>query len=243
MGGISPTSGVSAVVDLSSAQGTLAIANGGTGEVTAAAAFGALKQAASETATGVVELATNAECVTGTDATRVVTPAGLTARLAAPGAIGGTTPGAATFTTLTTTGNSALGDASTDTHTLTGLTTLTATTGSALLTLNNVTAGKAALLFQSGGSTKAAFGLSGAVEGDSSVDAAIFCETGGGLRIYTNGSATEQATFPSGGGLTITSGRAFQVGTAYGAEALVATGGIQIKDSAGTSYKLLAVAA
>lgn len=49
----------------------LAIADGGTGASTAAAAFTALKQAASTTATGVVELATAAEVTTGTDTARV----------------------------------------------------------------------------------------------------------------------------------------------------------------------------
>lgn len=49
----------------------VAIADGGTGQTTAAAAFGALKQAASDTATGVVELATAAEVATGTDTGRV----------------------------------------------------------------------------------------------------------------------------------------------------------------------------
>lgn len=53
----------------------LAIADGGTGASTASAAFDNLKQAASATATGVVELATDAEFVTGTDTARAVTPA------------------------------------------------------------------------------------------------------------------------------------------------------------------------
>jgi len=70
----------------------LAIADGGTGSSTAADAFTALKQAATESATGVVELATTAETVTGTDTERACTPADLTAKMAAPGAIGGTTP-------------------------------------------------------------------------------------------------------------------------------------------------------
>lgn len=47
-----------------------------------ATAFGNLKQAASATATGVVELATNAETITGTDTVRAVMPAGLAAALA-----------------------------------------------------------------------------------------------------------------------------------------------------------------
>lgn len=54
----------------------------------------------SATAKGVVELAIDSEAVTGTDTARAVTPANLTARLAAPGTIGGTTPAAATFTTV-----------------------------------------------------------------------------------------------------------------------------------------------
>ena len=59
--------------------GTLPILNGGTGATTAANAFTALKQAATDTATGVVELATTAEVQTGTDTTRAITPAGLAA--------------------------------------------------------------------------------------------------------------------------------------------------------------------
>src|SRR5512139_2788741 len=49
----------------------------------AATAFSALKQAATEAATGVVELATTAEASTGTDTARAVTPAGVTAAIAA----------------------------------------------------------------------------------------------------------------------------------------------------------------
>ena len=57
--------------------GTLAIGNGGTGQTSAANAFGALKQAATSSATGVVELATTGEADTGTDTSRAVTCAGL----------------------------------------------------------------------------------------------------------------------------------------------------------------------
>jgi hypothetical protein len=65
-----------AAVDLgaSSITGTLAIGDGGTGQTTASAAFGALKQDATDSATGVVELATNAESLTGTDTARAITP-------------------------------------------------------------------------------------------------------------------------------------------------------------------------
>ena len=61
----------------------------------------AVKQlAASETVAGVSELATDAETVTGTATDRITTPANITAKMAAPGAIGGTTPAAGTFTDL-----------------------------------------------------------------------------------------------------------------------------------------------
>ena len=52
----------------------VAIADGGTGASTASAAFDNLKQAATSSATGVVELATSAEVVTGTDTARATTP-------------------------------------------------------------------------------------------------------------------------------------------------------------------------
>jgi hypothetical protein len=57
----------------------LPIADGGTGASTALAAFDNLKQASTESYTGVVELATPAEASTGTDSSRAVTAAGLTA--------------------------------------------------------------------------------------------------------------------------------------------------------------------
>ena len=64
---------------------TISIAKGGTNATTAAAAFNAIKQIATETATGVVELATNAEVTAGTDTARAVTPAGLRAGMNAIG--------------------------------------------------------------------------------------------------------------------------------------------------------------
>ena len=73
--------------------------------LTLAAAAGVVVPAATETVAGKVELATNAEAVTGTDSTnKAIIPSSLTARLAAPGTIGGTTPGAGHFSTLDSTG-------------------------------------------------------------------------------------------------------------------------------------------
>ncbi len=59
--------------------GVVPIANGGTGQTTASAAFNALKQAASETDTGVVELATTSEAQAGSSTSLVLTPAGMKA--------------------------------------------------------------------------------------------------------------------------------------------------------------------
>lgn len=77
--------------------------------LTLATAGAALIPAATETVQGKVELATNAEAVTGTDATnKAIIPASLTARLASPGAIGGTAPAAGAFVGLTSTGATTL---------------------------------------------------------------------------------------------------------------------------------------
>jgi hypothetical protein len=71
----------------------LAIADGGTGASTALAAFDALKQAATATYVGAVELATNAEAQAGTDTTRALTPANLVAAKIIPGTAQASTSG------------------------------------------------------------------------------------------------------------------------------------------------------
>ena len=69
----------------------------------AVTAFDNIKQPATFIKTGVSELATDAEVVAGTDTGRVTTPAGLTARLASPGEIGGTSPSVGNFTSINAT--------------------------------------------------------------------------------------------------------------------------------------------
>ena len=61
-----------AIVLTTDVSGTLPIANGGTGATSASAAFTALKQAATTSATGVVELATAAEAKAGSGSGKVV---------------------------------------------------------------------------------------------------------------------------------------------------------------------------
>lgn len=69
-------------VDLgaSSITGTLAISDGGTGATSASAAFTALKQNATTSATGVVELATAAEALAGSNSTKALVPSSFAAR-------------------------------------------------------------------------------------------------------------------------------------------------------------------
>lgn len=88
--------------------------------------------AATTTVQGKVRLATDAEAVTGTVNTNVaIIPSSLTARLAAPGPIGGTTPGSGAFTTLSAT------------STITAGTTITATLGAITATNGNLVLGTA----------------------------------------------------------------------------------------------------
>ncbi len=65
---------------VTSITGVLGASNGGGGGTSYALSFANLKQAATESATGVVELATDAETRTGTDTARAVTPANITAK-------------------------------------------------------------------------------------------------------------------------------------------------------------------
>ena len=80
------------------------------------------------TATGdlleIVDVSDTTMAATGTNK-KITRDEMKTALLVAPGPIGGTTPGAGTFTALTSTGNAALGDAeATDMHAIKGATTL-----------------------------------------------------------------------------------------------------------------------
>ena len=93
-GAISPLAGNITVVG-DSADGMSVVGTANTLTVNAAAA--------STTQRGTMETSTDAESVTGTSTVVAVTPASLTARLAAPSAIGGTTPAAGAFTTLSAT--------------------------------------------------------------------------------------------------------------------------------------------
>ncbi len=105
---------ITTLANLVSVQGlTLTLADAGADAILgwddSAAAYENLTQAevlsvigdSSATAKGVVELATDAETVTGTDTARATTPANITAKMAAPGTIGSTTPGNITGLVIT----------------------------------------------------------------------------------------------------------------------------------------------
>lgn len=95
---------VGAVVELDGdSNGATDIDKGGTNAQTAATAYGNIKQSGTSSAAGALELATDGETVTGTDTARAVTPANLTAKMAAPGPIGGTTQDTGDFTTVSAT--------------------------------------------------------------------------------------------------------------------------------------------
>lgn len=121
--------------------GLLKTANNLSDVASAATAFSNIKQAATDTATGVVELATDAETVTGTDAVRAVTPSALSARLGNPGPIGAV-PGTGSFTALSATGTLTLGTTTSQITGASGNMTITAGTGnSRTLALQTTTSG------------------------------------------------------------------------------------------------------
>lgn len=119
---------------------------------TLAAAATGFVPAATTLVAGKTFLATNAQAVTGTlTDNHAINPASLTARLAAPGAIGGTTPGTGAFTTLASTGNSNIASGAGNTVQLGNATGTVGFFGSAGATrvsqaalTNNVTAGGSA---------------------------------------------------------------------------------------------------
>jgi hypothetical protein len=74
--------------------------------------------------------------------------------------------------------------------------------GSILVDNSNTTGGGFFSSYQNG-SQKAIFGVSGAIEGNTTSDCGLYAETGGGIRLYTNGSSTAKAVLTSGGSLGI----------------------------------------
>jgi hypothetical protein len=116
---------------------------------TLAAAAGTVVPTATTLVAGKTFLATDAEAVTGTASTnKAIIPSSLTARLAAPGTIGGTTPGAGHFAALDSTGITSIGTGAgvaTKVGNATGTVGFFGATGATIVTqgaiTNNVTVG------------------------------------------------------------------------------------------------------
>ena len=90
----------------------------------------------------------------------------------------------------------------TDAGALSGLTTIAAsgaltstTTNTSGVILDTSTAGQANVTFKSGGTQQAIVGLSGAITGGSGTDIALFSESGGSVKFFTNGSASNPGTY------------------------------------------------
>lgn len=88
-------------------------------------------------------------------------------------------------------------------------------TVSANVVVNPAAASASAVGFKVGGVGKAAMGLSGAILGDSSTHAAIFSETGAGIRFYTDGSAAMKVGIGTTGAITPSTYAAGFAGNGY----------------------------
>ena len=73
----------------------------------------------------------------------------------------------------------------------------------AILADNSSATGGGGFVSYQNGVSKAIFGTSGYIVGDTSSDAALFAETGGNIRFYTNGSASDKARIDASGRLLI----------------------------------------
>lgn len=169
----------------SNVTGTVAIANGGTGATTAGAALTALgAYAASNPSgytnnTGTVTSVGGTGTVNGLSLSGTVTTSGNltlggTLDLSSPPAIGGTTPAAGTFTTLTATGQTSLGGAA-------GSESFRALTGSSWVNYvqtQGATTGNQPFLWVGGANTNIALGLSS--------------KGNGNINFFTNGGGNAQ---------------------------------------------------
>jgi hypothetical protein len=79
----------------------------------------------------------------------------------------------------------------------------TASGSSALIQINNTSAGKSALQFRNGATAYGYVGASGSWLGNTDTDLMLAAETGRAIRFYTNGSTTERAQIDSNGNFGI----------------------------------------
>jgi hypothetical protein len=89
------------------------------------------------------------------------------------------------------------------------------------------------------GTQVGAFAVDGAIQGNTSSDVAIYAETGGALKFYTNGSATSKASISTAGLFTVTAGASIQgltvgLGNASASATSTAVGISALASSTGT---------
>lgn len=167
---------------------------------------------ATETVAGIGQLATDAEAVAGTPSTGLlallVTPSNLTPVFAAPPDIGGTTPGAATFTDLTTTGTVSISSAAAMTIEVTGALadlTLASTAGRVIINGEEAAANAITLLSATGGIDVDAALQINIASSQNAVDAIRINASAGGIDIDATGAATEDINITNTGGSIVLS--------------------------------------
>lgn len=112
------------------------------------------------------------------------------------GTIGATTPGSGAFTTLSSTGNAALGDAeASDTHAIKGATTLLANSASAALTVTQTGAGNAFVVEDSASADSTPFVI------DASGNVSIGAASSGGNKLLVTGNVSISANLGIGAGV------------------------------------------
>lgn len=151
-----------------------------------------------ETVAGIGQLATNAEAVAGTPSTGAlalfVTPSNLTPVFAAPPVLGSTTPAAATFTDLTTTGTVSISSAAAMTIEVTGALadlTLASTAGRVIINGEEAAANAITLLSAAGGIDADAALQINIATSQNAADAIVINASAGGIDITAAGAATE----------------------------------------------------
>lgn len=169
---------------------------------------------------GVGILSSDAQAVTGTGTTQAVTPAALTARLAAPGAIGGTTPAAGTFTAVTaTTGDivATLGDIEANNGDVSANGDVTAVTGDLVATNGNLVLVTAGNKVEIATGANASTGTSAAMVAGAVTVATTACSATAEVfysRATLGGAAGHVSiTAQDGTGFTLTSGSATETST------------------------------
>lgn len=168
---------------------------------------------ATEVTAGIGQLATDAEAVAGTASTPalalLVTPSNLTPLFAAPPALGGTTPAAATFTSLTASGGTVtLTSTAASVYDVTGAgndLTLSSDAGRVIVNGEEAAANAITLLTAAGGiDVDAALQINIATS-QNAVDAIRINASAGGIDIDATGAATEDINITNTGGSIVIS--------------------------------------